>query len=106
MSAGAPGRNGNASMTLAERMLDRYGVGYICAHPEILFDGGYLLPPAGAWRNQSNLADRLNEAYAILREVYAPHASSAFHRSARHYACMRPARPASYQSRASGRRYS
>ena len=80
-----------------ERMLDRYGISYICQHPEILFAGSYvptihlhhrehtsrdpavytlddsLAPVAlGASDEIAMRLGRMVEAYAILNEIYAP----------------------------------
>jgi hypothetical protein len=80
-------------------MLARYGVGYICEHPDILFSTDPALPekpgqrlygdawpadrgysseqPYGVPRleqlPEETLLERLNEAYRILYEVYARH---------------------------------
>lgn len=98
-----PSRHGPAQpgyqSALDELMLDRYGIGYVCQHPEILFLGsevprGDSLRPfrscspgaadgtpgtrTGNGRPLVNgkpqdLPDRINQAYRILNEIYAPY---------------------------------
>lgn len=78
-----------------ERMLDRYGLAYVCQHPEILFSTAYgprdhrfvgnAGPDFGLQRNSfhatsgcdraahiGDLVLRAVEAYRILAELYAP----------------------------------
>ena len=78
-----------------ERMLDRYGISYICQHPEILFDRPYVptlrlyrrgdrspsvyaldgsqAPSAGEDRDEIAVRlARIMEAYGILHQIYAP----------------------------------
>jgi len=135
MNAGPPGHGrqplaDDAARTLAERMLDRYGIGYICAHPQILFRDGYRLPPLseqyahvrgiagpayGAPNTPSSayqppgpcdLASRLDEAYEILREVYAPHRPTAAYNHAPSSTGISPARTRPYRSAGHrGRKY-
>ena len=82
---------------LLELMLDRYGLGFICRNPAILFVGSdraardpasrisggspYLIyrtpheyigtPDAAPYRPEASL-DRMAEAYSILDHIYAP----------------------------------
>ena len=135
MNAGPP-RHGrqpladDAARTLAERMLDRYGIGYICAHPQILFRDGYRLPPlseqyehvraiarpaygapstpasASQPPGPCDLISLLDEAYEILREAYAPHRPTAVYHHAPSATGVSPARTMSYRSAGQrGRRY-
>ena len=74
----------------AERMLDRYGLAYVCSHPGVLF--GSLAPPgadlaeilAGSYRPSASAggrdtyyhsppARRIAEAYRVLQYFYAPY---------------------------------
>ena len=122
MSPDPSGYGGDATRTLAERMLDRYGVGYICAHPEILFGDGYPPPrlpgqyaqasriagaahDAGYGQGRECLGDRLCEAYEILRQLYAPHHAVSTYRSVRCATSAAPARATSYLPCVGGRRY-
>jgi len=113
---------GDATRTLAEQMLDRYGIGYVCAHPEILFRDGCRLPPLseqyahvqgiarpayGAPKTAAvahqppgpgDLVNRLDEAYEILREVYAPHRPTAVYHHAPSATGISPARIMPYRS--------
>ena len=83
---------------LSETMLDRYGIHYVCQHPEILFSGptlpaseparrgygcyldlDYVMASAairGHDMRRNGKADglliRAAEAYRILNEIYAP----------------------------------
>lgn len=108
MRKGAPGHQhkpssyGPADDTylhrLHEQMLNRYGIGYVCEHPEILFgkavalhadpdQRGYGVPQAAEYIATSPgregphsvyedagdaLVDRMNQALHILNEIYAP----------------------------------
>jgi hypothetical protein len=79
-------------------MLDRYGLGYICSHPKILFANPFANPfadpcrPGGdiasrmyghggyAGRQDSDvpyapgsLLDRMVEAYRILGQIFSPY---------------------------------
>ena len=138
MNAGpaAPGKEslaGDATRALAERMLDRYGIGYVCAHPQILFRNGYLLPPLseqyahvrglarpayGASNapgfggpafqppGPDDLVNRLDEAYEILRQVYAPHRASFSYHHVPSATGVSPTRTMPYRSAGQrGRRY-
>ena len=57
-------------------MLDRYGIGYICRHPEILFTRpsglGAHFHNDGTERHYrpEDLLDRMAEAYRMLNEIY------------------------------------
>ena len=53
-----------------ERLLDRYGVAFICANPQILSPTYTPSDPAPS-RPQARL-DRLTAGYRILDEIYAP----------------------------------
>ena len=54
-------------------LLDHYGIAFVCAYPQILFESCADLGPDSA---QGRL-DRMLEGYQILSEIYAPHVSEA-----------------------------
>jgi len=70
------------------RLLDRYGLGYICDNPEILFASpsrltryrrpvhrnyhGCAETPDASLGNHYNTLDRMAEAYRILDQLYDP----------------------------------
>ena len=92
MKTGAPPAAGPGDRdTLVERMLGRFGISYICAHPEILFEYSYRPfmgeksyhqnPSRNAQKDEPRLYQehgpedrvyRMQEAYQILKELYAP----------------------------------
>ena len=104
---------------LSEMMLDRYGIRYVCQHPEILFSesvmpaseparpayGGYLdldyvAPDVPVRRHdirQTGTADdmlsRAAEAYRLLNEIYAPWPAPSTERRARDNAGSRYVQP-------------
>jgi len=91
-----------AAYIRAEQMLDRYGVAYVCQHPEILvgivppIDSGYGAHASGQVyscnardvhlrtlvRGHANdtedLLDRAIEAYRTLDEIFAPQSSTRY----------------------------
>jgi len=85
-ASGSPGGNYIDAM-IASIMLDRYGLGYICMHPEILFPDPCR--PASditsrmygrKYRNQQGagvpyepetLPDRMAESYKVLDQIFS-----------------------------------
>ena len=92
MKTGTPQAAGPGNRdTLVDRMLDRFGISYICAHPEILFEYSYrpfmgektyhINPSRNSQKDEHSLYQkhgpedrvyRMQEAYQILKELYAP----------------------------------
>ena len=77
-------------VTVAFMMLDRYGLGYICQHPKILFadprrptgDIASRMYGRGEYANRQEanvpyepetLLDRMAEAYRILDRIFSPY---------------------------------
>jgi len=60
---------GSSGQPEVERLLDRYGIAFVCAYPEILFPGEVHSRPGSP---QMRLA-RMLEGYRILEEIYAPY---------------------------------
>ena len=58
-----------------ERMLDTYGVAYVCANPGLLL-GNSIQPDLGPDRPHLRL-DRMLASYRVLAEIYAPHSTGA-----------------------------
>ena len=80
---GPPGENYIDTM-IASIMLDRYGLGYICMHPEILFPDpcrpasditSRMYSPnqqgAGVPYEPETLLDRMAESYKVLDQIFS-----------------------------------
>jgi len=84
-ASGSPGENYIDAM-IASIMLDRYGLGYICMHPQILFpdpcrpasDIASRMYSPGKHANQQRtgdesetLLDRMAESYKVLDQIFS-----------------------------------
>ena len=85
--SGSPGKNYIDAM-IASEMLDRYGLGYICMHPEILFpdpcrpagDIASRMYSSSKYANQQGpdvpyepdtLLERMAESYRVLDQIFS-----------------------------------